>query len=65
MPKREIEGDFVMGWPDRKRLALLPGKDSEGRIINGRAPLTELQGLLAECGPLSERVHDTVKGKLG
>ncbi len=27
--------------------------------------LTELQGLLAECGPLSERVHDTVKGKLG
>jgi sulfite oxidase len=46
MPKREIEGDFVMGWPDRKRLALLPGKDSEGRIINGRAPLTELQGLI-------------------
>ena len=29
------------------------------------AALTELQALLDECGPLSERVHETVKGKLG
>jgi formiminotetrahydrofolate cyclodeaminase len=29
------------------------------------AALTELEGLLAECGPLSERVHQTVKAKLG
>jgi DMSO/TMAO reductase YedYZ molybdopterin-dependent catalytic subunit len=46
MPKREIEGDWVMGWPDRKRAAIIAGKDSQGRVINGRAPITELEGLL-------------------
>jgi len=42
MPKREIEGDWVLGWPDRKRPQIIPGKDAEGRVINGRAPVTEL-----------------------
>lgn len=46
MPKREIEGDWVLGWPDRKRPAIIPGKDAEGRVINGRAPVTELAGLI-------------------
>ena len=46
MPKREIEGDWVLGWPDRKRPQIIPGKDAEGRVINGRAPVTELAGLI-------------------
>jgi DMSO/TMAO reductase YedYZ molybdopterin-dependent catalytic subunit len=46
MPKREIEGDFVMGWPDRKRHGLMAGKDAEGRVINGRAPILDLEGLI-------------------
>ena len=46
MPKREIEGDWLLGWPDRKRPAIIPGKDAEGRVINGRAPVTELAGLM-------------------
>ncbi len=46
MPKREIEGDWVMGWPDRKRPVINAGKDAEGRVINGRAPITELEGLI-------------------
>ncbi|RPI42517.1 MAG: hypothetical protein EHM59_17655 [Betaproteobacteria bacterium] len=46
MPKREIEGDWVMGWPDRKRASLMAGKDSEGRTINGRSPVLELEGLI-------------------
>ena len=46
MPKREIEGDWLLGWPDRKRPAIIPGKDAEGRVINGRAPVTELGGLM-------------------
>ena len=46
MAKREIEGDWVMGWPDRKRPAIIAGKDSQGRVINGRAPITELEGLI-------------------
>ena len=45
MPRPEVEGDWVMGWPDRKRPALIPGKDAEGRVINGRSPLTEIEGL--------------------
>jgi DMSO/TMAO reductase YedYZ molybdopterin-dependent catalytic subunit len=35
-----------MGWPDRKRPALIPGKDGEGRIINGRSPVTDIEGLI-------------------
>jgi DMSO/TMAO reductase YedYZ molybdopterin-dependent catalytic subunit len=46
MPKREIEGDWVMGWPDRRRPTLIAGKDTQGRVINGRAPLVELEGLI-------------------
>ena len=46
MPKREIEGDWVMGWPDRKRPSLMAGKDAEGRTINGRAPVLDLEGLI-------------------
>jgi DMSO/TMAO reductase YedYZ molybdopterin-dependent catalytic subunit len=46
MPKREIEGDWVYGWPDRKRARVIAGKDSEGRVINGRAPLVDLEGLI-------------------
>jgi len=46
MGKREIEGDWVMGWPDRKRPQLLSGKDAQGRVIMGRSPLLELEGLI-------------------
>jgi DMSO/TMAO reductase YedYZ molybdopterin-dependent catalytic subunit len=46
MPKREIEGDWVMGWPDRKRPSLIAARDSQGRIINGRCPVTDTEGLL-------------------
>jgi hypothetical protein len=46
MAKREIEGDWVMGWPDRKRTELAAGKDAEGRVISGRTPILDQEGLL-------------------
>jgi sulfite oxidase len=46
MPKREIEGDFVMGWPDRKRAELTAGKDADGRVVSGRTPILDQEGLL-------------------
>ena len=46
MSKREIEGDWVMGWPDRKRPVLIAGKDTEGRVISGRTPILEQEGLI-------------------
>ena len=46
MARDEIEGDWVMGWPDRKRPVINAGKDSQGRVINGRCPVTNLEGLL-------------------
>ena len=46
MARPEIEGDWVMGWPDRKRSVISAGKDAEGRVINGRSPVTQLEGLL-------------------
>ena len=35
MAKREIEGDWVMGWPDRKRAELNAGKDAEAASSRG------------------------------
>lgn len=46
MPRKAIEGDWVMGWPDRKRYRLSPGKDREGRTISGRTPFLQHEGLL-------------------
>ena len=46
MSKREIEGDWVMGWPDRKRSELIAGKDAEGRVISGRTPILDQEGLI-------------------
>ena len=46
MPKREIEGDWIMGWPDRKRLELQGGKDADGRVLSGRTPILDQEGLL-------------------
>ena len=46
MAKREIEGDWVMGWPDRKRAELNAGKDAEGRVISGRTPILDQEGLI-------------------
>lgn len=46
MAKREIEGDWVLGWPDRKRATLMPSKDAEGRVIFARSPVLDLEGLI-------------------
>ena len=46
MPKPEIEGDFVLGWPDRKPPRQLPKKDAEGRVIGARTPILEQEGLI-------------------
>lgn len=46
MPRREIEGDWILGWPDRKRPRLMEGKDGKGRVIFGRTPLRDLEGLI-------------------
>lgn len=42
----ELEGEWVMGWPDRKRARIMPSKDAEGRVIFARSPLLDLEGLL-------------------
>ena len=44
MPRREIEGGWVRGWPDRKRPETIEAKDSEGRVIFATTPMTELEG---------------------
>ncbi len=46
MPRKEIEGDWVMGWADRKRHMLVPGKDQHDRVIYGRTPFFEHEGLI-------------------
>ncbi len=43
--RREIEGDIVMGWPDRKRSTAAARQDPEGRVMFVQTPWWELQGL--------------------
>jgi len=46
MPRREIEGGWVLGWADRKRYRVASSKDQEDRVIHGRTPFLELEGLI-------------------
>lgn len=46
MSQREIEGDWVFGWPDRKRAEIMPSKDAEGRVIFARSPVLDLEGMI-------------------
>lgn len=47
MPRRrEIEGDLIMGWPDRKRPEPEIRKDEQGRVFHVRSPFWDLQGLI-------------------
>jgi DMSO/TMAO reductase YedYZ molybdopterin-dependent catalytic subunit len=46
MGRPELEGEWIQGWPDRKRARLMPSKDAQGRTIYARTPLLELEGLI-------------------
>ena len=46
MAREELEGEWVQGWPDRRRARLMPSKDADGRTIYARTPLLELEGLI-------------------
>lgn len=46
MPRNEIEGDWVMGWPDRKRYRAATSTDQEDRVVHARAPLLTQEGLI-------------------
>ena len=47
MPRRrEIEGELIMGWPDRKRVSGHVSRDRQGRVIDARTPLAELEGVI-------------------
>ena len=46
MPLKEIEGEWIHGWPDRKRPRPEIFKDAEGRVVSARTPVLELEGLI-------------------
>ncbi|MCC6197520.1 MAG: molybdopterin-dependent oxidoreductase [Burkholderiales bacterium] len=46
MAKKEIKGDWVLGWPDRKRPRSEFYKDTEGRVVGSRSPFLDLEGLI-------------------
>lgn len=45
MARPEVEGEWIEGWPDRKKARIMPSKDDQGRTIYARAPIMELEGL--------------------
>ena len=42
----ELEGEFILGWPDRKRLKHMTSTDAEGRVVYARSPILEQEGLI-------------------
>lgn len=46
MGRKEIEGDWVLGWPDRKRPRSEFYKDTEGRVVGSRSPFLAQEGLI-------------------
>lgn len=46
MSRHEIEGDWIMGWPDRRRAVAVPRNNEQGGVINQRSPWADLQGLI-------------------
>jgi DMSO/TMAO reductase YedYZ molybdopterin-dependent catalytic subunit len=43
MATRDLEGEWVQGWPDRRRLVPHLRKDHQGRVIYARTPFFDLQ----------------------
>lgn len=46
MARREIEGEWIQGWPERRRSQTLSRKDEQGRLVHQRTPYWEQQGPL-------------------
>lgn len=46
MIEDDLEGEFILGWPDRKRLGHMTSPDAEGRIVYARSPILEQEGLI-------------------
>jgi DMSO/TMAO reductase YedYZ molybdopterin-dependent catalytic subunit len=45
-PRKEVKGDWVLGWPDRKRPRSEFYKDTQGRVVGSRSPFLDLEGLI-------------------
>jgi hypothetical protein len=46
MQEEDLEGEFVLGWPQKKRLKRMASADAEGRITYGQSPILEQEGLI-------------------
>src|SRR5512142_2712592 len=57
-PRKEVKGDWVLGWPDRKRPRSEFYKDTQGRVVGSRSPFLDLEGLIAPAGPPSISPQD-------
>ena len=46
LEEEDFEAEFILGWPDRKRLRHMTSPDAEGRVICARTPILEQEGLI-------------------
>ena len=46
MEEDDYEGEFILGWPGKKRLARMEQTDAEGRVIYAQSPILEQDGLI-------------------
>jgi len=44
--EEDYEGEFILGWPGKKRLTRMERTDGEGRVIYAQAPILEQDGLI-------------------
>ena len=42
----ELEGEFIGGWPNKKRLRHMQSTDAEGRAVYGQSPILDQEGLI-------------------
>ena len=46
MEDDDLEGDWILGWPGRKRLSHFASTDQEGRVTYAQSPILEQEGLI-------------------
>ncbi len=42
----DLEGEWVLGWPGRKRLNRFASTDQEGRVTYAQSPILDQEGLI-------------------
>lgn len=46
MEEDDLEGEWILGWPGKKRLTHMSSTDAEGRVVYAQSPFLDQEGLI-------------------